>query len=134
MNGKKVWCKGRRVDWYLGGSWVKSSWQHFENFYFLFLQILPIFIILNRNKYMYLLVLQWKIFFPSAAGWIRTADLQGGWMYSEHRRLNAAPGITHQCGSHWNTKVKCDTSTIKWCLRPGPLPTKHFLVLYSTCS
>ncbi len=72
--------------------------------------------------------------FSSAAGWIRTADLQGGWMYSEHRRLNAAPGITHQYGSYWNTKVECDTSTIKWCLRPGPIPTIHFLVLYSTCS
>ncbi len=54
-----------------------------------------------------------KNIFPSAAGWIRTADPQGGWMYSEHRRLNAAPGITHQCGSHWNNRVECDTSTIK---------------------
>jgi hypothetical protein len=60
-----------------------------------------------------ILVLQEKIFFPSAAGWIRTADLQGGWMCSEHGLLNAAPGITHQCGSYWNTNAECDTSTIK---------------------
>ena len=43
-----------------------------------------------------------NIFLPSAARRIRTSNLQDGWMYPDHRLLNAAAGITHQCASDWN--------------------------------
>ncbi len=42
---------------------------------------------------------KFKTKFPSAARRIRTGNLQGGWMYSDRRLLNAVPGITHQCAS-----------------------------------
>jgi hypothetical protein len=54
-----------------------------------------------------------NIFFPSAARRIRTGNLQGGWMYSDHRLLNAAPGITHQYASDWNITFECNTCTVK---------------------
>jgi hypothetical protein len=77
----------------------------FEIFFYLSIIFDIILLYFIEIKTQYCNSEQENIFFPSAARGIRTGDLQGGWMYPDQRLPNAAPGITHQCESDWNTTL-----------------------------